>query len=518
MTTIRDQLLALSESPDPALRWRESGTVREMSWQEYVAAATRLAAAIESRLDPDAPPHVGVLLGNGRDLALHLAAAGLGGHVLVGLNNTRRGAALARDVAKADCQFVLTDEAHLDLLGNVDSSMVELADAVTLSGTGSPTSAPEVAGETLFMLIFTSGTSGEPKAVRVTHEKITFPGAYMVDKLSLTPDDVHYISMPLFHSNGVMAGWAPALHNGSCFAVARFSATSFLPDVRDFGATYANYVGKPLAYILATPEQPDDARNPLRIVFGNEAGDRDIAEFGRRFGCTVIDGFGSTENAVVVSRIPGTPPGALGQPAAGVAILDPDTHLECPRATYDEAGAVTNLDECVGELVNTAGTGQFAGYYNDPVATADRMRDGMYWSGDLGYRDEEGWVYFAGRTSDWLRVDGENLAAAPIERILMRHPSIGEAAVYAVADPNSGDQLMVALVLRAPLDPGGFEEFLAGQDDLGSKAWPRLVRICDAFPRTPTNKILKRELRNHGADAATWHREERGHAYTDITI
>ena len=97
--------------------------------------------------------------------------------------------------------------------------------------------------------------------------------------------------------------------------------------------------------------------------------------------------------------------------------------------------------------MNTAGTGQFAGYYNDEAATAERMRGGMYWSGDLAYRDEAGFVYYAGRTADWLRVDGENLAASPIERILVRHPSIAEAAVYAVPDPSSGDQLVAALVL-----------------------------------------------------------------------
>jgi fatty-acyl-CoA synthase len=311
-----------------------------------------------------------------------------------------------------------------------------------------------------------------------------------------------------------MAGWGPALVSGATVALAeRFSASGFLPDVRRYGATYANYVGKPLAYILATPEQPDDADNPLRIVFGNEAGDRDTQEFARRFGCTVIDGFGSTENAVIVSRVEGTPPGSLGQPFPDVAVLDPGTGEECPRATFDEHGRVTNLDECVGELVNTQGTGQFAGYYNDQAATAERMRGGMYWSGDLAYRDADGWVYYAGRTADWLRVDGENLAAAPIERILLRHPAVSEAAVYAVPDPHAGDQLAVALVTTAPVAAEEWESFLAAQPDLGAKAWPRFVRVLDILPRTATNKVLKRELQRQGVDGMTWTRDERGTAY-----
>ena len=157
---------------------------------------------------------------------------------------------------------------------------------------------------------------------------------------------------------------------------------------------------------------------------------------------------------MVISRVPGTPPGSLGVPLEGVAVLDPETGQECPRRVFDETGRVVNLDEATGELVNTAGTGQFAGYYNDEAATAERMRGGMYWSGDLAYRDEAGFVYYAGRTADWLRVDGENLAASPIERILVRHPSIAEAAVYAVPDPSSGDQLVAALVLVGDARPG----------------------------------------------------------------
>ena len=93
-----------------------------------------------------------------------------------------------------------------------------------------------------------------------------------------------------------------------------------------------------------------------------------------------------------------------------------------PPAVFDETGALANFDDAVGELVNTTGGGAFGGYYNDPDATNERMRHGMYWSGDLAYRDADGWIYLAGRTADWMRVDGENLAAAPIERILLRLP------------------------------------------------------------------------------------------------
>jgi fatty-acyl-CoA synthase len=231
----------------------------------------------------------------------------------------------------------------------------------------------------------------------------------------------------------------------------------------------------------------------------------------------VTDAFGSTETAIIVTRTEDTPRGSIGQPFDGVAVYDRATRTECPRAVFDEHGAVTNLEEAVGELVNTQGAGFFGGYYNDERATAERLDGGMFWSGDLAYRDDAGFVYLAGRTADWLRVDGENLAAAPIETILLRHPAVSQAAVYGVPDPDVGDQLMTALVLRdhATLSPAELEEFLAAQPDLSPKAWPRFVRISPSLPSTATNKVLKRELVREGTDTTDplWVRGERDRSY-----
>jgi fatty-acyl-CoA synthase len=356
------------------------------------------------------------------------------------------------------------------------------------------------------MLIFTSGTSGDPKAVRITHAKVAQPGTILSERFGLSPQDCVYVAMPMFHSNAIMAGWAVGLASGATIALTRrFSASGFLPDVRRFGATYANYVGKPLAYVLATPEREDDSDNPLRLVFGNEANERDIDEFARRFGCTVVDSYGSSENAVIVQRRPDMPPGSLGWPMDGVKVLREDGS-ETADAVFDADGRLTNADEAIGELVNTDGRGAFAGYYNDDAAEADRMRGGMFWSGDLAYRDSDGWIYFAGRTGGWLRVDGENLATAPIERILLRHPAVSEAVVYALPD-RVGDTVACALILREPLTADDFWAFLGQQADLSPKAWPTTVRILDMLPRTATNKVRVRELRDLPAELGqTWRR------------
>jgi fatty-acyl-CoA synthase len=517
--TVRAQLLARADDGHPGLLFED----RTWTWAEAVRESVVRAAALRELLPADRPPHVGVLLENTPEFSFLLGAAALGGSVVVGLNPTRRGAALAADIRRADVQLVLTDTAYADLL-QTDAPVLRL-DSSTWKELlhrhrAAATPQVEVGDETLMMLIFTSGTSGDPKAVNITQAKVAHPGQLLAERFGLGPGEVAYVSMPMFHSNAVMAGWGPALASGSAIALARrFSASGFLRDVRRYGATYANYVGKPLAYVLATPERHDDADNPLRIVFGNEANERDIEEFGRRFGCTVVDSYSSTENAVIVQRVPDMPPGSLGRPVEGVRVLDPETMRETPDAEFDAGGRLVNPDTAVGELVNTLGAGAFAGYYNDPDAEAERMRGGMYWSGDLAYRDADGFVYFAGRTADWLRVDGENLAAAPIERVLLRHPHVSEAAVYAVPDERVGDQVMAALVLSGPLTPVGLEDFLSAQPDLSPKAWPRLVRTATTLPRTATNKVLKRELAAQGPVAGEgdlWERDARGTAYREV--
>ena len=463
-------------------------------WRQHIQAGADLAALLRARLDPSRPPHVGVLLGNTPLFSAVLVAAGLSGIVPVGLNPTRRGPALRRDIIHSDCQLVLTD-------GETTTYGADFApEGMAVLEVTSPQWSAELAGvadspitfvdrsfDDLFILIFTSGTSGEPKAVRCTQEKVAGPGVMLASRLGLGPTDTCYLSMPLFHSNAVMAGWAPAVAAGASIALRRrFSASQFFPDVRRFHATYANYVGKPMSYILATTPKPDDRDNPLRIMYGNEGSPTDLPLFSERFDVTVIDGFGSTEGGVAIARTPETPDGALGPLPEELDILDVDTGRPC-------------LPGVVGELVNTTGPGQFRGYYNDPEAEATRMAGGVYRSGDLAYRDGAGYVYFAGRLGDWMRVDGENLGTAPIERVLMRYPGVVEAAVYGIPDA-VGDRVMAALVLPAgtAFDPSAFRAFLSGQSDLGPKQWPSAVRIASALPRTETFKVIKRQLSAEG--------------------
>ncbi len=492
---------------------------RRFTHGELLEEAARFAALFARRLDGDRPPHVGVLLDNTPDYVFALCGAGLLGAVIVGLNHTRRDEHLATDIRHTDVQMIVT-EPRLEALLVPILEQLELPGGVLVSerfaspgdpvpSIGAPLgpalsepapieelAGPDVGPGTLWALLFTSGTSDAPKAVRCSQRRLLTTGVRMATMLELGPDDVGYAAMPLFHTNSLMAGLAPALVAGASLGLARsFSASGFLTDVRRYGVTWFNYTGKLLAYLLATPERPDDAETTLRVAFGNEGSPQVVAATSRRFGVRIVDVFGSTEGAVALDRTGGPPPGSVGRLRQGIAVVDAEGN-ELPRARFDHQGRLTNAEECVGELVNTLGAGPFEGYYHNDAAMIRTMRDGWYWSGDLAYVDEDAWVYFDGRRADWLRVDGENFPSAPIEAVVGRHPDVVVAAVYGVPDADAGDQVMVAMVLRpgAGFDGESLAAWLDAQPELSPKWRPRYVRLCQELPTTPTNKVLVRIL------------------------
>jgi fatty-acyl-CoA synthase len=504
-TTLAGLILSRAEDETDGLLYED----RRWSWRDVVVEA-RVRADVLIRQRRPGPFHVGVLLENVPEFIFLLLGAGLAGAAIVGINPTRRGAELARDINHTDCQLIVTDAAMrplldeialdlpperiLDVDGQAWGEALAVAAEVLARGDLDSLAAPDE--DTLFALLFTSGSTGAPKAVRMTQGR----AARTVADSRFTPSDVLYCAMPLYHGNALNANLFPALRSGAAIALRRrFSASGFLPDARRYGVTFFNTVGRALNHILSTPETEDDRHHSIKYVLGPETAPADVRAFRKRFGTPVIEGYGSSENAIIMIPDPELPKGSLGRPLDGidVVILDPVTGEEKPRARYDQHGKLLNAGEAIGELVSRNATSRFEGYYNNPEADAERTRNGWYWSGDLGYRDEAGVFWFAGRNADWIRVDGENFAAAPVERILARFPGADGVAVYAVPDSRTGDQVMVAIEMLAgaTFDPDAFAAFLAEQRDLGTKWAPRYVRIVDALPVGATNKIDKRPLR-----------------------
>ena len=490
------------------------------TWDEVLQeAAVRAAILAEIPLPEERPQrHVGVLLQNVPDFVFWLLGAALTGDAVVGINPTRRGEGLVHDIRHADCDLMVSEPLYLaaddrpeyplpdDRVLDVESASYRaLLDRH--AGATLPTTTPDP-GAT-YLLLFSSGSTGAPKAVICTQGRLGSLTERMTERISLHRDSVNYLCLPLFHGHAIMMNLATAAEVGATVVmVRRFSASRFAQDIREHGVTFVNYVGRVLSYVLAVPEHPDDRHTRLEVAFGSEASPAEADAFRERFGCEVREGYGASEGVIRIVPVPGSPPGSLGLPVPGlVAEIRKDDDTECPRARFDEEGRLLNAEEATGEIVVVGKGPAFEGYYKNPEAMAERLKHGGkdFWTGDLAYRDEEGYFYFAGRSSDWLRVDGENFGTAPVERILARYPDFGGAHVYAVPDPRTGDLLMCAVTMRpgAEFDPELFADFLSAQSDLGTKWRPTFVRVVDAVPTTANGKIDKAPLR-----AAAWEADD----------
>ncbi len=404
------------------------------TWRQAVQEGAARGALARS-LFGGAEPHVGVLLPNGPEYLFWLNGTALAGAAIVGINPTRRGEALAADVRATDCAVIVTDAEGAALLEGLDLGMGE--DRILVTGTerydallaqfaGSADAgalvehADEVDEEALFLLIFTSGTTGVPKAVRCTQGRLAGIAEVAAPGYGYTAEDVCYCPMPLFHGNALMALWGPAVMVGAAIATRpRFSASAFIDDVRAFGATKFSYVGKAIAYILATPERPDDADNTLKSAFGTEASVRDRDRFRKRFGCYLIEGYGQSEGGASINPVLGMPKGALGKPvdAVDLAVISPETGEECPPARFDDEGRLLNAGEAIGEMVNRSGRGKLRGLLRACGRRGRAVAPGLVLDGRPGLRRRGGVLL--------LRRADRGLAARRLGELLGRPGRVG---------------------------------------------------------------------------------------------
>ena len=499
----------------------------------------RLGACDERR-----PGHVAMLLEN------HLALLGLyggcayAGLTLFGVNTGLRGDVLAGVLNQSRARLLVVDQRFLPEVERVAEHLEHLPaeNILVLPGAGeevpderawlsrvtaevapegSSLDAPdvEVTPQTNLMVIYTSGTTGLPKGINNNHYKLLATGIGVSRATEMNYDDVGYACMPLFHSNSMFVGVSPNFWVGGSVAIAdRFSASGFLPDVLRYGVTGWNYVGEPVHYVLSALEKAFDGdeeriraevtenpRNRMRFAVGNGASPPDIDRFMRWFGLEeMYELYGSTEAAISTFRKKGDPRGSVGEITDdAVHILGEDGNA-CPPAELDAEARILNYAEAVGEICRKAeDTALFQGYFDNADASESKYRQGVYHSGDLGHilnRDGRRFLFFDGRTDDWIRKDGENFSAAQVGRIVQEHPDVALAAAYGVPCVVSDELVMVALQLRpgAVFDPLGFWAWCDDQCRNGAmdrKWFPDYVRLVDDFTFTQTQKILVRELK-----------------------
>ncbi|MFE3902523.1 long-chain fatty acid--CoA ligase [Streptomyces sp. NPDC059153] len=360
---------------------------------------------------------------------------------------------------------------------------------------GDPLPAPEPAApDDIAVILYTSGTTGRPKGALLTHLNIVMNASVIAhDLVGLDIDDVVLGCLPLFHSYGQTCAMNATLRAGATLVLMpRFSGAGALELLASEGVSV--FMGVPTMYhALVEAAGKDDTTHRLTLraaVSGGAALPVAVLErFEETFATQVLEGYGLTETSPVATfNQPelGRRPGTVGHPVWGVEIGVADAAVE---------DAVVLLpDGEVGEVV-VRGHNVFAGYLDDPEATAAALVDGWFRTGDLGVRDEDGFLSIVDRKKDLVIRGGFNIYPREVEEVLVRHPAISEVAVIGVPDEARGEEICAVVVLRADAGAVTAEDVIAwSRDRLGRHKYPRIVRFTETLPLGPTGKVLKRAL------------------------
>ena len=350
---------------------------------------------------------------------------------------------------------------------------------------------PAVSEDDDSLLMYTSGTTGKPKGVLHSHRSVVSGGDYTSRAHHLTKDDRVMCALPLYHINGqIVTGVAPIVHGGSVVMPHRFSVSNYWETVVNTRCTWINVVPTIIAYLLNAPDPRAQGLDISRVKFCRSASAPLPPElhraFEEKFGISIIETFGMTETNAPCFTNPyerekrkiGSPGRAFGNDAK---LIDPATGATQPAGS-------------IGELM-IKGDNMMKGYYKDPETTARTLRaDGWMHTGDLGYMDDDGFVFVTGRIKELIIKGGENIAPREIDEALLKHPAVLEAAAVGMPDPQYGQEIMACVVLKPGAACALDELYSFSQQELGRYKTPKLIKFVDSLPKGPSGKVQRLKL------------------------
>jgi crotonobetaine/carnitine-CoA ligase len=451
---------------------------------------------------------------NGPNMLRALFACSLLGATACLLNVAFRGNLLAHALALSDARLLYAHGDLTDRLGAIDCGPVELV--LVSESTASALSRPEVRHEAaveatdaeidvrlvepwdLAAIIFTSGTTGASKGVRVTAAQLwTLGRAYYG---YMRADDRMLLMLPLFHIAALGALHGAMSSGGSLSVMESFRPADFWRVVRETGATTNVGSGSALiSLLLKSPPGPADRDHALRLML-TTSNDETARAFSERFGCAVFSGYSMSETSVIAMSEPNpTKPRSVGRIRKGVEGRLVDAHdVEVPRGQPGEMILRADLPWVLND-----------GYHKNPEATAQAWRNGWFHTGDVFVQDEDGDLVYVDRIKDVIRRRGENISSLELEAEIRACPAVRDVAAIA-ADTPDGEEVLAVVepMLGEPFDPVALIEFLIPR--IPHFMAPRFVRVVERLPRTETNKIQKAQLRSEGLTPDTWDREAAG--------
>jgi carnitine-CoA ligase len=502
-----------AETPDQVFALFEGGTVFTHAG---LRQQVRSCAAALQQLGVRQGEHVLCWLPNGPGAVVVTFALACLGAVYSPINTGYRGGLLQHVVQDAGAELMIADASLVPRLADIATAQLRRVVACN----GAPPPAPqglELLPESVLRadaghlvvperaicpwdtlgVIYTSGTTGPSKGVLVSsvqvHQNYLSNGQW-------TPDDRALIALPLFHMAGVGLAWSALMRGGSFAMVDSFRTPDFWDKVRAFGATNTTLLGVMCAFLLKAPPSAADRDHTLRRAMCVPLSDRH-EEFTRRFGVDIYTAWNMTETSspLFAGPRPGAP-GTCGRPRAGVQVRIVDENdCELPVGEVGELVVRTDMPFAMSH-----------GYHRNAEATARAWRNGWFHTGDAFRRDADGYHYFVDRLKDAIRRRGENISSFEVEKEILAHPGVRDAAVVAVASEHSEDEVLAVVcpVEGAVLDCADLVRFL--QPRLARFMIPRYIRVMEDLPRTPTNKVQKHLLRAEGIAGGAWDREAAG--------
>ncbi|MFF5264459.1 long-chain fatty acid--CoA ligase [Actinomadura viridis] len=342
---------------------------------------------------------------------------------------------------------------------------------------------PATADGATAVILYSAGTTGRPKGIELTHGNLAGNAATVARMHALGVDDVVLGALPLYHAFGQTCVLNATVQAGARVTLLpRFEAGRALEVVRRDGVTV--FQGVPAMFVALLDQPGVSDLSLLRLcVSGGAALPLDVLRaYEARVGRPIIEGYGLSETSPVAASNrggPGRRPGSIGRPVRDVEMR-----------VVDDAGREVRCGE-VGEIV-VRGPNVMKGYWNDPEATAEALRDGWFHTGDLGRTDGDGFFFLVGRRREVIIRAGRTVYPREVEEVLYEHPAVRQAAVVGVPDPELGEEVAAYVAARAPVGAAELRAFV--KERVAAYKYPRRVWFVDEIPTTPTGKILKRAL------------------------
>jgi long-chain acyl-CoA synthetase len=457
---------------------------RSLTRGELADEVRRLAGALAEH-GIKAGDVVATMLPNRSELATVMLAAWRIGAAMTPINPTLTADEAGYQLADSGSRLVVVDDASGSTLAESGVAQLHVDDLASL--TGDDVAHPG-ADDELALLIYTSGTTGRPKGVMLTHANVRAMLWMLVEHFRVTDADRALVGLPLFHVNGLMVSvLMPLAVGGSTVLLERFSKSTFWSEVERARPTYFSLV--PAMYLMfnamAPDVKPDTSSMRFCICGAAPVPPEALKTFRERYGIPIIEAYGLSETSVGVSINPLDGPqkaGSVGPALNGVEIK-----------TVDDDGDPTPAGE-PGEVV-VRGPNVMQGYLGKPDETAKALKDGWLRTGDVGYLDEDGYLFLVDRKKDMIIRGGENVYPTEIENVIARHPAVAEIAVVGRPDAVLGEVPFAFAVLK-PGESATSDELLAyGSERLARYKGPVEVSVVEALPRNPVGKVAKPQLR-----------------------